>query len=113
MKEQQCTRDKDLLAVSMRPYYILRELNIAVYIPLSANDAVACDVLHTLVSRLQTSHPDALILITGEFNHASLPSTLPKLHSICTVSHKKEKESGPAVCQHKRGIQLITPPPTG
>ncbi|KAI3368405.1 hypothetical protein L3Q82_008108 [Scortum barcoo] len=30
------------------------------------------------VSRLQTQHPDALLLISGDFNHASPSSSLPK-----------------------------------
>ncbi|KAI3369732.1 hypothetical protein L3Q82_024400 [Scortum barcoo] len=66
----------------MRPYYLPREfthaLTVVVYIPPSANADAACDVLLSAVSRLQTQHPDALLLISGDFNHASPSSSLPK-----------------------------------
>lgn len=81
VKEQRCTRDIELLAVSIRPYYIPREFShviaIAVYIPPSASATTACELIHTTVSQLQTSHPQSLILISGDFNHASLSATLP------------------------------------
>ena len=59
----------------MRPYYLPREIShvlvVAVYIP-------PCDVLHSAVSRLQTQHTQALLLTSGDFNHASPFSTLTK-----------------------------------
>lgn len=81
VKERICTRDIELLAVSIRPYYLPRELShviaITVYIAPSADAAAACETLHSVVSRLQTRHPQSLLLISGDFNHASLSSTLP------------------------------------
>ena len=59
IKEKVCCKDIELLAVSMRPHYLLREfmhtIALAVYIPPSANTDAACDVLHSVTSRLQTS----------------------------------------------------------
>ncbi|KAI3363965.1 hypothetical protein L3Q82_001559 [Scortum barcoo] len=47
--EQHCCKDIELLAVSMRPYYLPREfthaLVVVVYVPPSANADAACDVL--------------------------------------------------------------------
>ncbi|XP_053493480.1 uncharacterized protein LOC128615428 [Ictalurus furcatus] len=81
VKEQWCTKDIELLAVSMRPYYLPREFShviaLTVYIPPSADATAAHELLHTVVSQLQTSHPQSLLLISGDFNHASLSSTLP------------------------------------
>lgn len=81
VKEQLCTKDIELLAVSMRPYYIPREFShiiaITVYIPPSADASAACELLHRVVSQLQTSHPQCFFLISGDFNHALLSSTLP------------------------------------
>ncbi|KAI4903430.1 hypothetical protein NFI96_002603 [Prochilodus magdalenae] len=80
IKEQICCKDIELLAVSMRPCYLPREFShaiaIAAYVPRSANADAACDVLHSAVSRLQTQHPQALLLISGDFNHVSPSSTL-------------------------------------
>ncbi|KAI3363579.1 hypothetical protein L3Q82_011590 [Scortum barcoo] len=40
----------------------------------------ACELLHSVVAQLQTAHPPAFLLITGDFNHASLSATLPNFH---------------------------------
>lgn len=80
VKEQRCTEDVELLAVSIRPYYLVREFPhvpvITVDIPPSADAAAACELIHSVVSEQQTAHPQALILISY-FNHAPLSATLP------------------------------------
>ncbi|XP_078810605.1 uncharacterized protein LOC144994967 [Oryzias latipes] len=77
VKEQHCSKDIELVAVSFRPYYLPREFShvlvVTVYIPPSADAAVACERVHSTVSQLQTQHPQALILISGDFNHACTP----------------------------------------
>uniref|UniRef100_A0A4W6C9Q0 Uncharacterized protein n=1 Tax=Lates calcarifer TaxID=8187 RepID=A0A4W6C9Q0_LATCA len=54
IKKRLYHRDTELLAVSRRPCYLLREFShvivIASYIPPSANANDACDVLHSVVS---------------------------------------------------------------
>ena len=81
VKEQLCTRDLELLAVSMRPYYLPREFShviaVTVYIPPSVAAAAATDLIHTIFSQLQNQHPQTLLLISSDFNHASLSSALP------------------------------------
>lgn len=80
IKEQHCTKDIELLAVSIRPYYLPREFShviaLTLYIPPSSA-AAACEVIHSVVSQLQTSHSQAFFLISGNFNHTSLSATLP------------------------------------
>ena len=53
---------------------------ISVYVPPPADAAVACDVIHSAVAQMQTQHPNAFIVITGNFNHISLDKILPTLH---------------------------------
>lgn len=95
VKEQRCTKDVELLAVGLRPYYLPREytqvIAVTVYIPPSADAAAACELIHSEVSRLQTSHPQSLILISGDFNHSSLSTTLPTFYQYvdcCTRDNK-------------------------
>ena len=68
----------------MRPFYLPREFTsvvlIAVYIPPSADATVACDVISSTAAQLQTQHPDAFMVITGDFNHATLDKTLNNFH---------------------------------
>ncbi|CAL9697560.1 unnamed protein product [Knipowitschia caucasica] len=76
-----CCRDIELLAIGMRPFYLPREFShvivVVAYIPPSAKAEDACDLLHSTVSNLQTLHPQALFLITGDFNHANPQTVLP------------------------------------
>lgn len=58
--------DIELLAVSLRPY-----------------------VLHSVTSKLQTQHPQALLLISGDFNHVS-PSSTVYFHTVCHLSHQRQ-----------------------
>ncbi|KAI3367289.1 hypothetical protein L3Q82_008332 [Scortum barcoo] len=81
--------------VSIRPYYLPREFShviaITTYIPPSANADAACELLHSVVAQLQTEHPQAFLLITRDFNHASLSATLPNFHqyvNCCTRDNK-------------------------
>lgn len=91
IKEKLCSVDIELLAISTRPYYLPRELShvitIAVYVPPSANADSARDVLLSAVSRLQTQHPQALILITGDFNHAPPNRHIANIYSIYHLLH--------------------------
>ncbi|XP_070776873.1 MAX dimerization protein MGA a [Enoplosus armatus] len=89
IKEQLCSKDIELLAVSMRPYYLRREFTIAAYIPPSAD--AACDILHSVTGRLQTQHPHALLLISEDFNHASPSSTLPTFTQYVTCRTRDNK----------------------
>ncbi|TWW61472.1 hypothetical protein D4764_04G0001190 [Takifugu flavidus] len=84
VKERVCSPDVELIAIGLRPYYLPREFTnviaITVYIPPTGKADSACDVIHSVTADLQTKHPGAFILITGDFNHASLKSTLPTFH---------------------------------
>ncbi|XP_054866081.1 uncharacterized protein LOC129348770 [Amphiprion ocellaris] len=95
VKEQLCTKDVELLAVSLRPFYLPREYShviaITVYIPPSADAAAACELIHSVVSQLQTSHPQSLIIISGDFNHASLSATLPTFTQYVTCHTRDNK----------------------
>ncbi|XP_069375333.1 macrophage mannose receptor 1-like [Paralichthys olivaceus] len=69
VKQRVCSLDIELVAVGLRPYYLLREFTsvfaITVYIPPSGNAEAACDVIHTVTAGLQRQQPGAFIVITG------------------------------------------------
>lgn len=64
-----CNREVKLLAIRIRPYYLLREFTsviaITVYIPPSGKADV---VIRLVTAPLQTKHLGAFIFITGDFN---------------------------------------------
>lgn len=93
IKQQICTPDTELLAVSLRPYYLPREfshvLAVIVYIPPSTALSRACDVIHSSIPELQTAHPSTFIfiLVNRDFNHVNASETLPdfKQHVTCST----------------------------
>ncbi|XP_061132343.1 uncharacterized protein LOC133152617 [Syngnathus typhle] len=84
VKERLCSSDLELLVVSKRPYYLPKEFShviaVTVYIPPSVVAATATNRIHAIVSRLQTQHPQSVLLISGDF-----PGSLFCLHSITPV----------------------------
>lgn len=52
------------------------DIATVVYVPPQAVPADACDVIHETVARALTRHPDAFVVISGDFNHVSLSSHL-------------------------------------
>ena len=95
VKERICNPNIELLAVSLRPYYMPREFTctiaVAVYIPPSADADAACDVINTVTAKLLTQHPDAFMLISGDFNHASLSGILPTFQQFVNCSTRDKK----------------------
>lgn len=63
VKDTLYCRDLELLAVSLRQYYLPREFThifaVCVYIPPRADVGAACEMIHTSVAQLQTQHPKA------------------------------------------------------
>ncbi|XP_077578764.1 uncharacterized protein LOC144200462 [Stigmatopora nigra] len=117
VKEQFCTRNIELVAVSIRPFYIPREFShviiITVYIPPSADAAVARELLHTTLSRLQTSHPQSLLLISGDFNHAPLTSTLPTFTQYVKCCTREQKTLDLLYANTKEAYSSAPLPPLG
>lgn len=84
VKKQICSRDIELLAVRIWPYYLPCDLShvimLAVYIP-PANTAGAREKLQSTVSQLQTKQPQALILISGDLPCTALCHSV-QLHTV-------------------------------
>ena len=100
---------------TIRPYYMPREfshvITINVYISPSPDAAAVSDVIHTVVPQLQTSHPQSLLLISGDFNHPSLFFTLPTFTQYVKFSTRENKT---LVLLHANVMDAYSsPPPAG
>ncbi|KAK0135139.1 putative RNA-directed DNA polymerase from transposon X-element [Merluccius polli] len=95
VKESLCTPDIELLAVGLRPYYLPREFTcaivITVYIPPSADAMAACEAISSAAAKLQTEHPDAFMVITGDFNHAASNNILNNFHQYVDCPTRDNK----------------------
>ncbi|XP_069375176.1 uncharacterized protein [Paralichthys olivaceus] len=117
VKQRVCSLDIELVAVGLRPYYLPREFTsvfaITVYIPPSGNAEAACDVIHTVTAGLQRQHPGAFIVITGDFNHASLSSTLPTFFQFVKCATCENKTLDLLYANVKDAYSSTALPPLG
>lgn len=93
IKERVCNQNIKIVAVGLRPYYLLREFTsvvaIIVYILPSENAEASCDAIDSVTTNIQTKYPGAFILITGDFNHVSLSPHSLLSTSLLTVKQEK------------------------
>ncbi len=83
-----CSSLVEFMIIKCRPFYLPREytaiLLVAVYIPPSSNNnnnrSEALNDLYQHISEQQTAHPDGILIMAGDFNHADLKSVFPKIH---------------------------------
>lgn len=79
-----CFPDPEYLAVKYRPFYLPRELSAilstAVHIPPHANAKLALEELHSSVNSQLKAHPEGVVIVAGDFNHAKLKTVLRKHH---------------------------------
>ena len=80
VRERLCTKDIELLCVSLHPPYLPREFpqifGMVVYIHPRANADSASETILQSTQKLQAISPDAPVLILGDFNHCSLQKTI-------------------------------------
>ncbi|XP_051807534.1 uncharacterized protein LOC127534985 [Acanthochromis polyacanthus] len=105
------------LAVGLRPYYVPREfshiITILVYIPPKATDMVPCDVLHDTAARIQTQHPEALVIISGDFNHVSLSSHLTGFTQFVNCPTRENKTPDLLMLMSNKLTRATALPPLG
>lgn len=112
-----CSKDIELLVVSLHPYYIPREfshaLTVIVCIPPHAQADVACDVIHSTVARLQTHHPKAFMLISGDFNHVTVDSCLPAFSQFVNCPTRGSRTIDLLYANVREAYSAIPLPPLG
>ena len=95
-----CSPELESLTVNCKPFYSPREFSsgvlLGVYIPPDANATSAINklttrVLTTRVLAAETTYPDNVIIILGDFNHTNLKKVLPqyKQHVNCSTRNNK------------------------
>ena len=68
-----CDHDIELLSIKFRPFWLSRELEcvliVGVHCPPSSNDKNTIDIITAHIDQLERKHPNAAILVLGNFNH--------------------------------------------
>ena len=83
--------------ISCRPHYLPREFSsvffVAVYITAQSEvgTKTALNELYSAISKQENAHPEAVLLVAGDFNAGKLKSVLPNFHQHvkCATRGKK------------------------
>jgi hypothetical protein len=92
-----CSPEVEYLMISCRPHYLPREftsiLFVAVYIPpqTDAGTKTAINELYMTISKQENAHPEAALLVAGDFIIGQLELVLPNFyqHVKCAIRGKK------------------------
>ena len=89
-----CDNNIELLTVTLRPYYLPRELPkvtvIVVYIQPNANTRISSDVLYENVNKQLSKTPDGAVFVTGDFNKC-VPDCLHNFTQYIDVNTREDK----------------------
>ncbi|KAK3763471.1 hypothetical protein RRG08_056939 [Elysia crispata] len=115
--DRTCTPYIEVLSLSIRPYYLPREfpkinLNV-VYIPPQVNARQAEDHITSLVHDQLNKSPDSIVLITVDFNHCTLGTSLPTLHQYVTCPTRNNKTLDVCYGNVEDGYKSSALPPLG
>lgn len=117
VKKKYCDKNIEYLSMSLRPFYLPREINnvfcITVYIPPEANKNIAINILHDHINDIENSSPDAIKIINGDFNHASLDKMLPNYEQVVKCKTREENVLDLVYCNYKDSYKAIQKPALG
>ncbi len=78
-----------------RPFWLPREFTViivtAVYIPPQANTDQALKKMYGNISEQETAHPDAVFVVTGDFNKAKFRTIAPKCFQHITINMRGDR----------------------
>ena len=114
--ERHCSPDTELLMVKCRPFYLPREFSavfLCVYIPPRADSATALRLLHDVINKHETTHPDAVFIAAGDFNHRNLKSILPKYHQQVNFPMRENNTLDQVYCNVKGAYKAVPRPHFG
>lgn len=117
VRESLCTKDVELLSVSLRPPYLPREFPqifvTVVYIHPRANADKAAESILQVTQKLQGISPEAPVFVLGDFNHCSLKKCLRDFHQYVTCPTRQKKSLDLCYGSIKDAYKALPLPPLG
>ena len=117
VRERICLPDIELLSVSVRPFYLPREIPqifvTVVYIHPEAIVNNASDTIFRVIQRLQSISPDAPNLIVGDFNSCTLNKTLTGFYQYVTCPTRRNRTIDLCYGSIKGAYKSVALPPLG
>ena len=99
--------------IRCRPHYLPRELSsilfVAVYLPPQpdAGTKTTLNQQYKAISKQENAHPEAMLLVAGNFNAGKLKSVLPHLYQH--VQPQEKKNYRPPLLHTQRFITKLSP----
>ena len=95
IKRHWCSPRLECLTVSLRPYYLPHEFSHiiynTIYVPNHNLAKPAAQELCEIIDNIETSSPDALVLINGDFNYCSLKKPASNITKTC-LCYARERD---------------------
>jgi hypothetical protein len=106
-----CSPEVEYLMISCRPHYLPREFSsvffIAVYIPQQTNAGTktALNELYYAISKQGNAHPEAALLVAGDFNAGKLKSVLTNLPDELNYFHARFEANNTETCMRAPAVR--------
>ena len=116
--EKNCDKNIEMLVVSLRPFYLPREINsiytAVVYILPDSNYNEASDKLYGVMCSIENKSPDAVkIILTGDFNSCDFQKHVPHYQQCVNCSNREEKTLDLFFCNIKNSYVVHKKCPLG
>ena len=104
--------------ISCRPHYFPRAfiyIFVAIYLPpqTDAGTETALNELYRTISKQENAHPEAALLVTGDFNACKLKSVLPNFYQHVTSAATGKKTLYHLYSTHRDAYKALPRPPFG
>jgi hypothetical protein len=86
-------------------------IDTAVYIPPQADTTTALKELHWTLCKLENTHPEAALIVAGDFNKAYLMKTLPKFYQHLNCSTRTAKTLDHSYSNFRDAYKALPRPP--
>ena len=110
----------EYLMISCRPHYLPREFSsvffVAVYIPpqSEAGTKTALNELYSVISKQENVHPEAMLLVAGDFNAGKLiKCILPNFYQHVKCATRGKRTLDYLYSTHREQYKALPFPPFG
>ena len=107
-----CSPEVEYLMINCRPQSVFF---VAVYIPppSKADTKIAMNELYSSISKQENAHPEAALLVAGDFNAVKLKSVLPNFYQHVKFATRGEKTLDHLYSTHRDTYKALPRLPFG
>ena len=112
-----CSPEVEYIVINFRPHYLPQEFSaillVAVYLPpqTDAGTKTTHSQLYKEISKQDTTHPEVVLLVAGDFNSGKLKSILPNFYQHVKCATRRENILDHLYTTHKDAYKALPCPP--